>query len=250
MKGLYGYTWLFAFLALHFTSIGQDTASASTSKAIYRQAWTGGFIIHTRGIGGHYRYERFRGSRYKQFIGAELYNIKHPKEQKSFNPGGDESNSFIYGKLNHAYVLRGGVGRQKIMFEKLVDRGVQISSVLGVFVDLAIVKPIYLEIVKIQDDIQVVSTERYDPYIHPYGRIVGRGPWLKGFGDAQMIPGLGLKAALNFEFAPEGESIKALEIGANLDGFTQPLPLMAFNTQYNIHLNLYLNFQFGKKSFL
>lgn len=248
--------WIFRIMCLSFIlsqvliSVGQDTASASTGKNIYRKAWHAGFLISTRGIGGHYRGEVFRGSMQKNFWAIEAYNIKHPKEQKSFNPAGDQSNSFIFGKMNHAYVFRGGVGQQRLMFEKLVLRGVQISTVYGVNLAFALMKPIYVEVYRNDEDGQIPSTERYNPYDHSYNQIIGRGPFLKGFGESKIIPGLGLKAALNFEFAPDDELIKAIEIGMNADGFMDPLPIMAFNTQYNMHLNFYINFQFGKKSYL
>ena len=235
--------------------VGQDSTSvssgtASTGKNIYRKAWHAGFLIHTRGIGGHYRGEVFKGSRIKNFYAIEAYNIKHIEEQKSFNPSGDQSNSFIYGKMNQVYVFKGGIGRQSIMFEKLVLRGVQISSVVGANLLFALVKPVYVNVYRFEDERQVESTERYNPYEHSYGQIIGRGPFLKGFGEAQIIPGFGLKTAMNFEFAPTDEKIKAIEVGANIDGFMKPLPLMAFNTQYSVQLTLYVNFQFGKKSFL
>ena len=48
---------------------------------------------------------------------------------------------------------------------------------------------------------------------------------------------------------PEDE-IKALEAGVILDGFIDPIPLMAFNRQYNVFFNVYVSFLFGRKTYL
>lgn len=242
-------------LAIASSSFGQSTdstasASGELHKNIYRKSWHLGFLLHTNGIGASFRKETFKNAFVKQFWGIEAYNIKDKKEQKSFGASGDDSKSFVYGKLNHLYVIKGGIGRQKIMFEKNVIRGVQISSILNVNASLGFLKPVYLEVFKQENDRVVISTERYDPGKHTLGQISGKASWTQGFGEMKIIPGLSAKAALNFEFAPIDDKIKAIETGINVDAFFQNMPIMAKQNDQYVFVNLYLNFQFGRKRYL
>ncbi len=232
-----------------FPLLAQDSASTGSGRAIYRESWSLGFKVHTSGIGGEFRREKFVTATNKNFWNIDISNIKHPKEEKSFS-GGSETN-LIYGKLNSFYQIRAGVGKQNVIFKKLEIRGVQISSIYHVGLAAAWLKPIYVEVeVGDLNENPTKSSERYNPYAHPYERIVEREPWRTGLGSSTFVPGATAKFALNFEFSPQDDEIKALEIGAQLDGFTKPIPIMAFNTQYNVFLNVYVSFLFGSKTYL
>lgn len=228
----------------------QDSSSTGSGKGVYREAWTLGFKVHTSGIGGEFRREKFNNAFSKSFWNVDISNIKHPKEQKSFTQSQDESN-LIYGKLNSFYQIRSGVGKQKVIFEKLEIRGVQISTIYHVGLAAAWLKPVFVE-VQIGDinENPRPSSEQYDPYAHPYERIIQREPWSTGVSSSRFVPGATAKFALNFEFSPLDDEIKALEVGAQVDGFTQPIPIMAFNRQYNVFFNVYVSFLFGSKTFL
>ncbi|MBD81693.1 MAG: hypothetical protein CL840_22450 [Crocinitomicaceae bacterium] len=229
--------------------LGADSSSTVYEKNIYRKSWNFGFLLHTRGLGLNFRREKFKTALLKNFWTIEGYNIKSAKEQKSYGSSGDNSKSFIYGKLNHLYVIKGGIGRQKVMFEKEVVRGVQISTIYNINFALGFLKPIYLEVFK-RDQNNPISTERYDPTIHRLGEISGKASWFRGLDEMEIVPGLGAKFALNFEFAPKDNKIKALETGVNVDAFMKPMPIMAFQSDQYVFVNLYLNFQFGRKRYL
>ncbi|UTW60583.1 hypothetical protein KFE98_10975 [bacterium SCSIO 12741] len=228
----------------------KDTTASSVNRSIYRKSWNAGFILHTHGIGVNFRKERYRTALRKNFFTVEMYNYRHNKEQRTYNPGGDESNSFIYGKLNFLFIMKGGVGHQRILFSKDVIRGVQISTVYNANLTLGFLKPVYLEVLTERNDQQVISTERYDPGEHRYDEIVGKGPFLSGFNQMEVVPGLSAKFGLNFEFSPKEDKIKAIETGINVDAFMKPMPIMAHNEYHQILMNVYINFVFGKKSYL
>lgn len=231
--------------------MGQENETGEYKKNVYRKSWNIGGLIHTRGFGLNFRNETFKTARIKNFWTIEAYNIKHPKEQKSFGSSGDDSKSFVYGKLNNFYVLKGGVGRQKELFGKEVIRGVQISAIYNINLNLGFLKPVYLEVFKRDEEGRVyTSTERYDPNVHSLNQISGKAPWINGTDKMGFAPGLGAKFALNFEFAPQDEKIKAIEMGVNVDGFFQPVPIMANQNDQYVFVNLYINFQFGRKSYL
>jgi len=226
-----------------------DSTSNEYQKNYYRKSWNLGVLAHTSGLGVNFRKEKFKTALIKNFWTLEGYNIKSPKEQKSYGSSGDNSKSFIYGKMNHLYILKGGVGRQKVMFQKEVIRGVQISTIYNINFALGFLKPVYLEIFT-ADQTRSISTERYDPLQHRLGQISGKAGWTQGVGDMLIVPGLSGKFALNFEFAPKDNKIKALETGINIDAFMKPMPIMAFQSDQYVFVNLYLNFQFGRKKYL
>jgi hypothetical protein len=234
-----------------FDLLAQQTSDLSYQKNIYRKSWHLGAILHTSGIGASFRKENYKTALIKHFWTLEAYNLKHPKEQKTFGANGDDSKSFVYGKLNHLYVLKGGIGRQKTLFEKEEIRGVQISTVYNINASLGFLKPVYLEVYKKQPDNQVILvTERYDPDQHTINQIAGKASWAQGINETRLVPGLSAKFGLNFEFAPKDEKIKAIELGINVDGFFGNMEVMAFQREQYVFTNLYLNFQFGRKRYL
>lgn len=241
---------LLILVVLFTNGMAQDSSVTSFGKNIYRKSWTLGFKAHTSGIGAEYRQEKFVTATQKNFWNIDISNIKHIKEQKSFNRGQEESN-FVYGKLNSFYQIRAGVGKQNVMFKKLIIRGVQISSIYNVALTAGWLKPVFVEVqVGDLNENPTTSIEQYDPYVHPYERISSKGPWLAGVGNSFLVPGASAKFALNFEFSPEDDEIKALEAGVILDGFIDPIPQIAFNRQYNVFFNVYVSFLFGRKSYL
>lgn len=249
MKKIFISFFTFILLVISANASEVDSSSNDYQKNYYRKSWNLGVILQTSGFGFNFRKEKFKTALIKNFWTIEAYNIKSPKEEKSYGSSGDNSKSFIYGKLNHLYVLKAGIGRQKVLFEKEVVRGVQISTIYNINFALGFLKPVYLEIFT-EDQTRSISTERYDPYEHRLGQISGKAGWSQGLGDMLIVPGLSGKFALNFEFAPKDNKIKALETGINVDAFMKPMPIMAFQSDQYVFVNLYLNFQFGRKKYL
>lgn len=226
-----------------------DSTALALDRSVWRKDWIWGFMAHTNGFGTYFRGERYKGAFVKEFYNIELMNLKHPKEQKSFNPAGSENSSFIYGKIHSVFVLKGMVGREKTLFDKEVIRGVRISRVIGTGINLAILKPYYVKVLNNAESQQPIEVP-YDPYKYKYEDIMDRGNFTQGFSHASMLPGLTVKAALNFEFSPEDSKIKAFEVGFNLDGFLKPVPIMAHNQATQLYLTAYISFHFGQKIFI
>ena len=45
----------------------QDSSGTEGGRSVYRQSWTMGFKVHTSGIGGEFRREKFVGAKNKNF---------------------------------------------------------------------------------------------------------------------------------------------------------------------------------------
>ena len=115
---------------------------------------------------------------------------------------------------------------------------------------IGLLKPVYLYVLHQTSDpnLYLKSIERYDPEKHYSENIFGRAPFHYGIGKIKPVPGIYLKAGLNFEYGAYDESIKALEAGIFVDAFMKPIPLMAYNTDKSVFLSIYLAFHFGKRS--
>jgi hypothetical protein len=239
-------SFIFSLCAL--ISFAQKPASEDIGF-VYSKEFSGGIQFHTAGWGLQLRYASAKTYKHKFTYNLELVTIKHPKQVKVKNPLYDNAKSYYYGKLNVLMPLRLSIGYRKILFEKKRENGVEISYLGQIGPSLGILKPVYLQIIKPTEIGTIVVEEKYDPNQHHEGNIYGRVGFMKGLGESKIYPGLFTKAGLLFEYSGEEDGIKAIEVGATLDLYTQKTPILANELNKNIHFNLYLSFLFGRKYF-
>ena len=228
--------------------IAQETVFEE-ARTIYKREQAFGAVIHTTGWGLTYRYGKYTSGFTRNTIEGELVGIKHPKEIQSFSSIFDNSNGYVFGKLNSILVLRGGVGQYKTFIGKQSVRGIAISSILNIGLSTAYAKPVYLEVIKIDETDGFITSEieKYDPDKHTQGDIIGKASWFRGLFGGKFYPGVYFKGGLNFESSTQASKINSLEVGAILDLYLQRVPIMAneFNRQY--FFNLYVSLTFGSK---
>lgn len=249
MKFVYKYFFQgFTFIFFCAASIANLNAQQKEDVKLYYTAeYSGGLIIHTNGFGANFRYGRFLNEGSKRLWTAELVNMKHPKEQRSYNPFFENARSYHFGKLNAMWALRTHFGFQNTLFSKELKKSVEINYIITGGPVLAFLKPIYLEVQSPSSRGSRLSTERYDPDIHSLNNIYGRAGYLTGLGETSVYPGLSLKFALNFEYAPEDEILRSVEVGANFDAFHKEMEIMAFDHNNQFWFTLYANILIGKK---
>ncbi len=218
-------------------------------RTIYKREQAFGVVLHTRGWGLTYRYGKYTSGFTRRTYEVELVGMKHPKEIKINSSFFDNSNGYVFGMLNSILVLRGSIGSHKTFISKQSVRGIAISSIFNIGISVAYAKPIYLEVIKIDEiDGQIFSEiEKYNPEVHSQGDIIGRASWFRGLFGGKFYPGAFVKAGLNFESSRQASRINALEVGAILDVYFQKVPIMAneFNKPY--FFNLYVSLTFGSK---
>ena len=177
-----------------------------------------------------------------------MVELQSPKQIRSINPYFTNSKSYIYGKLNAIFNFRGSYGIQKQLNRKPYWGGVELRFLYAGGISLAVAKPVYLYILnQAADNKYYITEERYDPDNHFSDNIHGRAPFTKGFGELDVYPGLHAKIGLDFDYAVYRTKLKSLQIGAILDVFPRPVPIMAFNDADYYFLTFYINFNFGKR---
>lgn len=257
--------FLFTFLLFASIIMLQDNAFAQqmpavdggikpdeSTRFVYKREWSGGGTISNRGFGAILRYAIIPQNFIKIQFETELAYVKHPKEFKTSNPYFNNSKLYVYGKQNSLYNFRAGVGTNLLIFDRAPKEGVEISMTLMGGGVAGILKPIYLEIIKESSnpyDPNIVS-EKFDKNLHNETNILGYSGFTKGFNELSTIPGLYIKAGLNFDWSSKDDKILNLETGAVIDQFFKPVPIMAdFQNLKNksTFISLYATLTFGKK---
>jgi len=214
-------------------------------NVLLERQWSLGIMFHTNGWGLKFR----RGKNIvalRQFMWElEFSTYKSPKEIRIINPYFSDSKSYIYGKLNYVFFLRGGVGQQHILNRKPYWGGVQVSLLYYGGISLGLTKPVYLYI--INPNTGEITEEKYNPEIHKLDYIYGRASFLSGITQLGFYPGVYAKAGLDFEFGVKNAAISSLEVGGNLDFSPIPIPIMAYNPKQQFFLTLYVSLMFGKR---
>ena len=184
-----------------------------------------------------------------KFAAEEYAKGNATEEYKIFGYPDENAKKYVYGKLNSLYVARVGFGRKKVIIEKLREKGLQFAINWSSGASLGFVKPVYLEVFKydLSDNPIGVSLEKYDPNIHTFYDIFGRGRWSAGLSETTINPGGYFKAGMEFDYSTEREIINSLEIGMAIDVFLLPIKLMVENNRQNIFPTMYINFSIGNK---
>lgn len=206
-------------------------------------------MAHSNGFGiGHTRGKSMTVFT-RNVMNFDLLNMKTPKEIRTLYEYGEQSKSYVYGKLAHLYLLRASVGKEHLLNRKPYWGGVEVRYFYHAGAALGIRKPIYLYIINYRDNepLPYLTNERYDPAKHFQENIYGRAEFTYGLKELSFYPGLTGRFGLNFEFGSENERIKALEIGLNADIFPQGIKIMAYNDPYRYFLTAYISFNFGNR---
>jgi len=229
-----------------FDTEGIDTLE---NQILYNRQWTFGIIAHSLGLGIQYR----TGKRITYFKTRmwefEFVSMRSYKQIKIINPYVVNSRRYVYGKLNEAFFLRGGMAWKKLLNRKPYWGGVELRLTYAGGVSLGLAKPYYLYVIYLHNDgySYEIKTERFDPAQQSWDDIYGRAPFTKGMGEITLHPGLYGKMGLNFEFGKRNTKITALEVGVILDVLPMGMTIMSSAENQIFFPTGYLTFSFGKR---
>ena len=246
MKRIYTGLFLLTFILISNITFSQSSVIDDTSKnIILLKERSYGIILHNQGWGIKYSTGYNTTDFRRRMFQFELVEMTSLRQIRSINPYYPSAKSYIYGKLNSVFLIMASYGMHKRINRKPYWGGVELRFLYMGGASLGFAKPVYLYIV---DDLSsTISEERYDPESHYPDNIFGRAPFTKGFNNIGVYPGLHGRIGLDFDYASYRTKIKSLEVGAILDVFPRPIPIMAFNDPNYYFLTLYLSFNFGKR---
>lgn len=208
----------------------------------YESEFTWGANKNTSGglIGGFVFKKSFKMTdRMLQTFGLEIMNVRHPQEVR-FNSA--YGNFFTFGKQNYLYTFRLQYGRDFILFKKAPQQGVEIKAVFAAGPSIGVEAPYYVEYLK--DDITIRA--QYNETMAKEN-ILGPGRLFQGLGDSKIVPGLNLKAAMNFELGIFKSQVTGFEAGVLVDVYTRKIDMMVLAKNYSVYPTLFLTLFFGNR---
>ena len=222
-------------------------------NVVFKNMAVGGIFIHTEGWGFFFRKGKILSIHRKWFWELETATMHSDKEHKIRNSSYPDASAYYFGKLNGMQALRVGSGFYTMLWRKNNEHCVEIDAVYAVGFSLAILKPVYLQIIEPtpSPDTFILSSEKYDPNKDTPQNIYGRASVFDGLGELNFYPGGYARAGLNFDYANRHNLLKSIETGLEFDAYPQEIPIMApeLTSNNRFFLNLYLNINFGKRWF-
>jgi hypothetical protein len=181
---------------------------------------------------------------HKQFhyINLEIVNVNHYREN-SGNASGNGSN-YVYGKQNYLFAIRPQYGREFNLFHRSSEGGLNVNGIIAGGPTIGLLKPYYVQVYYGRG---LTKDEVFDPKKHLPNSIAGSGGFFDGIGDISMVPGVNLKAALNFELDAFRQSNISLEVGFLAEAYSQKVNMMAFAENKNFFTSGYITVFFGGK---
>ncbi len=214
-------------------------------KIFFRNERSFAVMLNSDGFGIGYREAKRLDYLNKRFFEIDAGYLKHPKEYRlsSIYP---QAGSFVFGKLNSVFYIRGGLGQQHELFQKADLGGVAVRFFYSGGANLALYKPIYYKVVHpISIDQAVLREEKFDVQIHDPTMIFGRASFIKGIKETKVLPGLYAKSGFNFEYSKEDKVIHAIEVGAQLNAFVKKIPIMESTRNKALFFSFFVSYRFG-----
>jgi hypothetical protein len=215
-------------------------------KIFFRNERSFAILLNTDGFGLSYREGKRIDYLNKNLLELEFSILKHPKEVKLSNPYTQAPGTFVFGKINSVFLLRGGIGRQHEIFKKADLGGVAIRYFYTGGPVIAFSKPIYYKILKNISQYEYdIQEEKFDIKKHDPTMIYSKASFTKGLNETKLLPGIFAKAGFNFEYSKKDKIIHAIELGAQVDLFPRKIPIMVTASNKAIFFSLFASYRFG-----
>jgi hypothetical protein len=241
------YRGLKIFILLGLTLSLSAVSYAQTQDSYeYQSEFIWGINKNTSGglIGGFvFKKARKRSERVLETYGLELMNVKHPQEVRRNSV--ISGNYFIFGKANYLYAVRLQYGRDIVLFKKAPQQGVEIKAIFAAGPSLGVVAPYYVEYFPSQSDNFAVRGQ-YNTRID-YSLINGTGRLFEGVGESKIVPGLNVKAAVNFELGTIKSQVTGFEAGFLVDGYSKKIEIMPGTKNYSVYPTVFLTLFYGSR---
>jgi hypothetical protein len=215
-------------------------------KIFFRNERSFAILLNTDGLGLSYRESKRIDYLNKKYFEIEFGSLKHPKEVKLSNPYYQTPGTFVFGKLNTVFYLRGSLGHQHEIYKKADLGGIAIRYFYSGGLVIGLYKPIYYKVLYPVSTTEFdIKEEKFDVTIHQPGDIYSKSSFFKGINETKFLPGLFAKGGFNFEYSKQDKVIHAIELGAQINLFPKKIPIMATADNKAIFFSLFASYRFG-----
>ncbi|WP_118953247.1 hypothetical protein [Taibaiella helva] len=215
--------------------------------------------LNTNGWSGGLSYVMQKSAGKKVLWQLWFSEIKHEKEARQqqirdLYPGLGRRTAYIFGKINTAYTIQLGYGREQMLLPALLDGNLSVSLRYTAGPGLALLKPYYLDLIYVDytpDPAAHIQTERYaaanaEHFLQP-GFIQSGSKWSKGLGEIKYIPGLFAELAFAIEPEKPKAFVKTILIGGNAAFYTSKIEIMAERKAYPYQASFFVGLALGKR---
>ncbi|WP_448518345.1 hypothetical protein [Rhodoflexus sp.] len=193
----------------------------------------GGMIKHTRNI----------SNRMYHLFYLDIVKLKHPKEQRTQSRLSGES--FVPGKQNHLLLVRPQYGRERVLFRRSAEQGVQISGSFSAGPTIAVVAPYLIEY---RFGTGNIRTEQYNPDRHPsFDQVVRAARLGESLSQSTFSGGASLRTALAFEFGNFRSNVTGVEVGVMADFLAQKIVIMPLAENRQNYFSIFINIYYGNR---
>jgi hypothetical protein len=216
-------------------------------KVFFRNEKSFAILLNSDGVGFGYRGAKRIDFRNKNLLEIDFGTLKNAKEYRQ-SSADVQGGSFIYGKLNSTFFLRGGLGHQHELFKKADLGGIAVRYFYSAGPVLAIYKPVYYKVAipsLTSPNTYEIEEKKFDTSLAASYDYYGRASFFKGFDEIKVMPGIYAKAGFNFEYSKEDKVIHALEFGGQLNAFPKKIPIMASSDNKALFFSLFVSYRFG-----
>ncbi|MCH2023299.1 MAG: hypothetical protein MK207_12555 [Saprospiraceae bacterium] len=211
--------------------------------------------ISTRGFQVRVAYGRIKTPVRTMNFFVDFGEIKNPKEKQQTYDGlsiiGGAPKAFIYGKRNNLFFTRFGYG-EKYYLSLKNRRAVSLGFVYSAGFSLGMIRPYYLDLIY-RDNLNRpnIVAEKYSEtnmlkFLNPQ-EVDGPSGSNYGWDELDLAPGLFLKAGLLIDWGAFDTILKDIELGFAADFYFREIPMMIFEENTPVFVNLYINIHLGHR---
>ncbi len=223
----------------------------------FRNEFYVGGGLHTSGWNINLNYSLIKKKMRTLSFFLEFGELKNPKEYSKAYDGstlvnGRTSQSFVYGKQNNFYTLRLGYGEKIYLSSKDNNRAISLAWTYSGGLSVGLLKPYYLNLIYRNNGFTPsVRAEKYSAsniakFLN-IQEIAGPAAGSYGWDEAILEPGLFIKTGLLVDWGAFDEIVKGFEIGLSMDSYFNSIPILVFEENTPIFVNLYLHVYLGKR---
>lgn len=238
--------YIFLLIVLTSTVVKAQGDLDEQEKVFFRNERTFSLNLNSNGYGIGYREGKRLDFLNKRLVEFELSVVKHPKEIKLASPYIQSGSSYVFGKLNNTWTIRGGYGGQREVFKKADLGGIAIRYFYVGGPSIAFSKPIYYNVIYAVGGITYeLRKETFNKDIHSPSDIYSKASFFEGIDEIKLSPGAYAKGGFHFEYSKEDKIIHAIELGASIEAYTRKLPIMASDDNKALFLSLFVTYRMG-----
>ena len=241
------HTCFSACLILLLSWLGSGTLNAQEDvETIRPERLSGvgaGMVASTRGGGFQIHY--LNGLPHKKWmVSLDFSSLKDHREELIESAFRDKGSSFIFGKVNHAFVLAPVAGIQQELFPNHHNRiKLKVSGQLGPA--LALLTPYKVEVFEPAPGSPLYgfrTVEAYNPEEHSYEDIIGRTNFFSSDLSLSTQVGLAIRTQIWMDLTQSQKMVGGIVLGMNADIFPENLPIMSHvenpRSYFSFHVGL------------